>query len=151
MRSAMMVARVDGVVVYACLIHVILPPRQPYPFVMMYGCHPLFICKRNAFVRLVGLAVRRRMAQQACGSRALAWAGRPCAARAGDVVPAPAGHLYLIAYMPGNIMFVHARSRTQLHAERTVGKRATDPRNRPVLKRIRQIERTSGSPSLFID
>lgn len=47
---------------------------------MMYGCHPLFTCKRNAFVRLVGLAVRRRMARLAYGSRALAWAGRPCAA-----------------------------------------------------------------------
>lgn len=102
-------------------------PRQPYPFIMMYGCHPLFICKSNAFVRLVGLTVRRRMARRACGSRALAWAGRPCAARAGDVVPAPAGHLYLIAYMLGNIMLVHARSQTQQHAERTVGKRATDP------------------------
>lgn len=132
LRSAMMVARVDGVVACACLIHVILPPRQPYPFIMMYRCHPLFICKRNAFVRLVGLAVRRRMARQACGSRALAWAGRSCAARAGDVVPAPAGHLYLIAYMPSNIMLVHTQSQTQQHAERTVGKRATDPRNRPV-------------------
>ena len=53
--------------------------------------------------------------------------------------------------MPGNIMLVHAQSQTQQHAERTVGKRATDPRNRPVLKRIRQIERTGGSPSSFID
>lgn len=57
----------------------------------MYGCHPLFICKRNAFVRLVGLAVRQRMARQACGSRALAWAGRSCAARSGEVAYAPLG------------------------------------------------------------
>ena len=35
--SAMMVARVDGVVAYACLVHVILPPRQPYSFIMMRG------------------------------------------------------------------------------------------------------------------
>lgn len=33
----MMVARVDGVVAYACLVHVILPPRQPYSFIMMRG------------------------------------------------------------------------------------------------------------------
>ena len=37
LRSAMMVARVDGVVAYACLVHVILPPRQPYSFIMMRG------------------------------------------------------------------------------------------------------------------
>jgi len=55
------------------------------------------------------------MARQACGNRALAWAGRPCAARTDDVVPAPAGHLYLIAYMPGNIMLVHAQSQIHLH------------------------------------